>query len=80
MQRQVKLGMTQIAVLPYYLFTGTLIKRIDKQLERLQRQYSQISFGLGEYLGFEQEIYQLLTDKVITLNHDPAANMMECDG
>ena len=26
-QRQVKLGMTQICILPYYLFTGTLIER-----------------------------------------------------
>jgi sirohydrochlorin cobaltochelatase len=48
-QRQVKLGMTQVCVLPYYLFTGTLIVRIDKQVAHLQAQYPQIRFGLGQY-------------------------------
>lgn len=64
-QRQVKLGMTQIAILPYYLFTDTLIKRMGKQLERLQVQYPQISLGLGHYLGFEQDIYDYLDQKVV---------------
>ncbi|MBW6453980.1 MAG: sirohydrochlorin chelatase, partial [Methyloprofundus sp.] len=41
-QRQIKLGMTQVCVLPYYLFTGTLIERIDKQVAHLQAQYPQI--------------------------------------
>ena len=79
-QRQVKLGMTQLVIQPYYLYTGTLIKRIDQQLTRLQQQYPQISFGLGNYLGFEQEIYQLLDGKVDELSKPEQVNMMECDG
>ncbi len=80
-QRQVKLGMSQIVILPYYLFTGTLIKRIAEQLNYLQQQYPQIRFALGDYLGFEDEIYDLLDDKVKELQEDKTDKpMMECDG
>jgi len=79
-QRQVKLGMTQICILPYYLFTGTLIERISKQFERLQAQYPQISFALGNYFGFEPEIYSILDKRVLALLADQPAQMMECDG
>ena len=79
-QRQVKLGMTQIAVLPYYLFTGTLIKRIHKQMDRLEKQYPQICFGLGDYLGFADEIYALLDQKVERLRQGDKQEMLECDG
>lgn len=79
-QRQVKLGMTQICILPYYLFTGTLIERIAKQFERLQTQYPQVSFGLGSYFGFEAEIYNTLDKRVLALVENKPAQMMECDG
>jgi len=79
-QRQVKLGMTQVCVLPYYLFTGTLIERIDKQVAHLQAQYPQIRFGLGKYFGFEPEIYASLDERVLDLIKDKPTKMMECDG
>lgn len=79
-QRQVKLGMTQIAVQPYYLFTGTLITRIAKQLKYLQQQYPQIRFGLGDYLGFDPDIYTLLDQKVKEIQQPDNKTMMECDG
>lgn len=79
-QRQVKLGMTQIAVLPYYLFTGTLITRIAEQHQYLQAQYPQIRIGLGHYLGFEPEIYRLLDESVKALQQPQNEAMMECDG
>ncbi len=64
-QRQIKLGMMQISVLPYYLFSGTLMERIKQQLARLQNQYPQISFALADNFGFEDEIYQLLDERVL---------------
>ena len=79
-QRQLKLGMTQICILPYYLFTGTLIERIARQFERLQVQYPQVSFGLGNYFGFETEIYNTLDERVLALVEDKPTQMMECDG
>lgn len=81
-QRQVKLGMTQIAVLPYYLFTGVLIERIRKQVARLRAQYPQVCFSLGDYFGFEEEIFQLLEERVRAAL--PASSQqavtMPCDG
>ena len=79
-QRQVKLGMTQIVIQPYYLFTGTLITRIAEQFKHLQKQYPEIRFALGDYLGFEPEIYTLLDDNVKALQHPDNKPMMECDG
>ena len=79
-QRQARLGMTQIAILPYYLYTGTLITRIHKQVEHLKQQYPQLRFGLGDYLGFADEIYTLLDEKAVLLAADEASEMLECDG
>ena len=79
-QRQVLLGMTQIIVLPYYLFTGTLIERIVRQVDHLRNQYPLIRFARGNYFGFETEIYELLESNVVgALKGKPEA-VMPCDG
>ena len=59
-QRQVKLGMQQIVILPVYLFNGVLFERIQTQLARLQSQYPQIALASGTPLAFEPEIFTLL--------------------
>ncbi len=79
-QRQVKLGMTQIAILPYYLFTGLLIERIAVQLTRLQSQYPQIAFACGNYFGFDKRIFELLDQRVAEAADPVAPKMLECDG
>lgn len=82
-QRQAKLGMTQIAVLPYYLFTGTLIERIKRQVARLQMQYPQLTIAHGDYFGFEKEIYATLNQRVLEARGEESSGektMMECDG
>ncbi|MCK6412492.1 MAG: sirohydrochlorin chelatase [Azonexus sp.] len=78
-QRQVKLGMMQIAIVPVYLFTGVLIERIKEQVERLQRQYPQVSFALGTHFGFDPGIFTLL-DSRIDAGALPEGRMLECDG
>ena len=79
-QRQARLGMTQIAVLPYYLFTGTLIERIKRQVEHLKIQYPHIRFARGDYFGFEGEIFDLLERHVHGIRHGHPAASMPCDG
>lgn len=76
-QRQVKLGMTQIVVVPVYLFGGVLIDRIKCQVERLTRQYPQISFSLGDSFGFDEGIFALLDERVQDAG---AERLLECDG
>jgi sirohydrochlorin cobaltochelatase len=79
--RMQRLDMTQIVVLPVYLFTGVLIERIQRQVERLGRQYPQIAFGLGHHLGFDEEIFRLLDRRVAGLRgEEGGARMLECDG
>lgn len=76
-QRQVRLGMTQIAVVPVYLFTGVLIERIDAQLARLRAQYPQIAFALGTHFGFDAGIFELVEARVTDAGE---ASLLECDG
>jgi sirohydrochlorin cobaltochelatase len=82
-QRHSRIGMTQVVALPYYLFTGTLIERIQRQIAHLRQQYPLLRFGLGGYFGFEQEIFGLLDERVRAARADGTARaeqMMECDG
>ena len=76
-QRQAKLGMTQVVVLPYYLFAGTLMTRIERQVENLKAQYPQIRFARTDYFGFEPEIAQLLEQRVLDAGGGAA---LPCDG
>jgi len=78
-QRQVKLGMTQICIVPVYLFTGVLIERIKGQVARLQTQYPSVAFALGTHFGFDKGIFDLLDSKVAN-GELPVGGMLECDG
>lgn len=77
-QRHVRLGMTQVAIVPVYLFTGVLMERIQTQVERLQRQYPHIAFALGSHFGFDPGIFALLDAKAS--GETAAGGMLECDG
>nr|VFJ71002.1 MAG: sirohydrochlorin cobaltochelatase [Candidatus Kentron sp. FW] len=77
-QRQVRLGAMQIIILPYYLFTGRLMERIKNQTANLERQYPGIRFARAEHFGFEEEIFQLLDERVRDAGKPEA--WMPCDG
>jgi len=76
-QRQVKLGMTQIVIQPIYLFTGVLIERIGQQVVRLRQSYPHIAFALGEHFGFDKGIYNIVDARV--REYSDAGGMLECD-
>ena len=79
-QRQARIGMTQIVVLPYYLYTGTLMQRIGRQVDHLRAQYPQIRFALGTHFGFEPEIFALLEQRVADLVAGRQDSALSCDG
>ena len=80
-QRQAKLGMTQVCIVPVYLFTGVLIERIEAQVERLRGQYPHIAFALAEYFGFDAGIFHILDTRVAdALAGTATAGLLECDG
>lgn len=78
-QRQARLGMTQVCVVPVYLFTGVLMERIKAQVERLRRQYSSVAFVVGSHFGFAPRIFNLLDDRV-ACNELSRGALLECDG
>ena len=77
-QRQALLGMTQIIVLPYYLFTGSLMERIKRQMAHLRQQYPRLRFAPGRLSGFEDEIFDLLEQRV--REGQAGTGLMPCDG
>ncbi|MGM9428792.1 sirohydrochlorin chelatase [Hydrogenophaga sp. MI9] len=79
-QRQVLIGMRQVVVLPYYLYTGTLMQRIHRQVEHLRLQYPQIRFACGTHFGFEKEIFELLEQRVHDLLAGVPDSKLPCDG
>jgi sirohydrochlorin cobaltochelatase len=79
-QRQVVLGMRQVVVLPYYLYTGTLMQRIHRQVEHLRGQYPQVRFACTEHFGFEKEIFELMDQRVADLRAGVPDSRLPCDG
>lgn len=79
-QRQALLGMKQLIVLPYYLYTGTLMQRIQRQVEHLRGQYPQMRFACGTQFGLEAEIFELLEQRVADLQAGRPESKMPCDG
>jgi len=79
-QRHSLLGMKQIVVLPYHLFNGTLVARIQRQVEHLKTQYTTIRFTATGYFGFEREIFEVLERRVGDVKRGAPAALMPCDG
>lgn len=77
-QRQVRLGMSQILVQPVYLFSGVLIERIGAQMARLRQVYPQASFALGSYFGHDEGLLALLDERATAAASDDA--LLDCDG
>ncbi|MBF0109205.1 MAG: sirohydrochlorin chelatase [Magnetococcales bacterium] len=77
--RQVLLGSMQIIITPYYLFTGRLIQRIHKQVERLGRQYPRIAFEVAGYLGINDRVLEVVEERLAQVR-ERSASMLECDG
>jgi sirohydrochlorin cobaltochelatase len=79
-QRQNLLGMKQIVVIPYYLFNGTLVERITRQVENLKAQYPTLRLISTKYFGFEREVFELLEERVQALRQGAPIQLMPCDG
>lgn len=77
-QRLDRLGASQVIVLPYYLFTGRLIKRIERQVERLGTQYPNRVILQANYIGAHEQLLDLL-DLRLQQCRDGSA-LLPCDG
>jgi sirohydrochlorin cobaltochelatase len=77
-QRLDRLGASQILVLPYYLFTGRLIKRIAEQVARLRGQYPTRVIAQAGYIGAHEQLMELLDLRLAQCRDGTA--LLPCDG
>ncbi|NHN29378.1 sirohydrochlorin chelatase [Paenibacillus agricola] len=63
MERCLKLGARKVIILPYFLFTGVLIKRMEGMLEIFEERYPEHQFSLADYFGFHPKLRQILIER-----------------
>jgi sirohydrochlorin cobaltochelatase len=76
-ERCIKLGAKKVVILPYFLFTGILIKRLEEMMNLFQTQYSAIEFKLADYFGYHPKLQTILTERVEEALRDEVK--MNCD-
>ncbi|AGT32126.1 sirohydrochlorin cobaltochelatase [Geobacillus genomosp. 3] len=76
-RRCLALGAKRIVVLPYFLFTGVLMKRLERQVAQYQAEYSHISFALAGYFGFHPKLEAIVLDRLHEVLGQAVA--MNCD-
>jgi sirohydrochlorin cobaltochelatase len=63
MDRCLKLGARKVIILPYFLFTGVLIKRMESMLEVFEERYPEHQFSLADYFGFHPRLRHILIER-----------------
>jgi len=76
-RRAARLGARRIVVVPYFLFTGVLIKRMTDLLQELAGQYPGIDLSMAEYFGYHEVLAQVVHDRIEEAMRGHAA--MTCD-
>ncbi len=75
--RAVRLGAKRIFVIPYFLFTGILIKRMKNRMPELQQEYPQVSLQMAKYFGLHDILYEVVLDRIQEAQQ--AKSRMNCD-
>ncbi len=60
-----------ILVLPYFLFTGVLIKRIQGTVEKVSSCYSNCYFAIGDYFGKDERLREIISGRIKDLAEKP---------
>ena len=76
-ERAVSLGAKRVIVVPYFLFTGVLIKRMKGILEELQAVYPAVPMLMAEYFGMHRRLLDIVLDGRGEAAHKQA--FMNCD-
>jgi sirohydrochlorin cobaltochelatase len=63
-ERCIKLGAKKVVILPYFLFTGVLIKRLEAKVSEFSGRYPQIQFALAGYFGFHPKLQTIVLDRL----------------
>lgn len=65
-QELVTAGKREIAILPYFLFTGGITDAIAKSVEKLKLQFVTVTFHLAQPLGASAELAEIIGDLIHT--------------
>ncbi|MEE6449286.1 sirohydrochlorin chelatase [Gottfriedia acidiceleris] len=76
-ERCIKLGAKKVVILPYFLFTGILIKRLEDMMLPIQNQYSTVEIQLADYFGYHPKLQAILIGRVEEALRDEVK--MNCD-
>lgn len=60
MRRLARLGVERVVVLPYFLFTGVLVRRIEGWVQAMQAEFEAIPIHLGNYFGSHPNLVKLI--------------------
>lgn len=63
-ERCIRLGAKKIVMLPYFLFTGVLMERMAKKVQRFTEQYEDVDFLLANYFGYHPNLKKVLLERM----------------
>ncbi|BCU80514.1 cobalamin biosynthesis protein CbiX [Polycladomyces abyssicola] len=64
-ERCVRLGAKNIIILPYLLFTGVLIKRMNGRLDDLRKRYAGVHLSMTDYLGLDDGLVGVMMNRLL---------------
>lgn len=76
-ERCLQLGAKKVIILPYFLFTGILMKRLEEMMVPFQNQYSTVEFKLAGYFGYHPKLQTILVERAEEALRDEVK--MNCD-
>ncbi|MGC5326171.1 sirohydrochlorin chelatase [Brevibacillus sp. SYSU BS000544] len=68
-ERCLKLGAKHVVILPYLLFTGVLIKRLELYTVQSRERFPDITFALGHYFGDHHLLQKTIRERVAEAFH-----------
>lgn len=76
-QRAISLGAQRVVVVPYFLFTGVLIKRMQGVLQDVKSTHKNLPMSMAGYFGVHQRLIEIVLERREEALHGQA--FMNCD-
>ena len=64
-ERCARLGADRILVIPYFLHTGVLVKRIGRQAAEAGAEHPELAISVGEPMGVHPNLVRLILDRIV---------------
>jgi sirohydrochlorin cobaltochelatase len=77
LKRCIRLGARRIIAIPYFIFTGVLIKRIHRIVSEEQASHPEAEMIVGDYLGRHPALLTLIEERFKAIRNGPV--LMNCD-